>query len=122
MVGEQSSPPSEGTSSQQRRIPKKKKFTHDAMADDANSNITTANETSTLTCDVEHETVGSVDDGMNLSKLPTMDATTTEVDGPSESGLDHLKRKSAAKTENTPEMIFDPPILRKGDLVRLSNE
>jgi len=121
MAGEPSSPPREGTSPQQRRIPKKKKFTHDAVADDANANSTTANETCTLPRDDEYETVGAVDDGMKLSKF-TMDVTTKEVDKSSETGVDHLKHKSAARTENTSEMIFDPPILRKGDLVRLSNE
>lgn len=121
MAGEPSPPPREGTSPQQRRIPKKKKFTHDAVADDANANSTTANETCTLPRDDEYETVGAVDDGMKLSKF-TMDVTTKEVDKSSETGVDHLKHKSAARTENTSEMIFDPPILRKGDLVRLSNE
>lgn len=99
--------------------------------DDANAKVAStaiANETVASPRDVDHETEAvmgvQIDDGKNnSSEMPTMMETTHET------GMERIKHNSvpvivaaAARTDNTHELPFDPPILRKGDLVRLSNE
>ena len=130
MTGDQSSsatvsgqpsagPPPADRGASQQRIPKKQKFTHIMMTDNAEGDVAdrTILPDETVTVTSLLSAAPAADD-----EAAAGDSTLTSDEASKKVEL-NLKREEAPSRNDSPSTtLFHPPILRKGDLVRLSNE